>query len=401
MRNTFKGLAASPGVAIGNAWLFIPQTPAVNQKTISEQEVETEINAFRSAQDKVEKHLQSLYDSVLEKQGKEEAEIFASHIELLRDEEFEQDTISLIQDEHYSATRAVKEYLDQVAANMRALDDDYLKERAAEFEDLQNNLLLALNDLPFASLGNAPENCIIFAEDLSPSETAQLNPENVKGFVLAGGGLTSHVAILARNIGLPAIMGIHDILSHVNNGGSVAMDGQSGELILNADQNAIDYFKTKQEEQARLNEEYAKLYDQTATTTDGVTIKLFSNIGSPKDLHLVEENGSEGIGLFRSEFLFMSASSAPSEETQYQAYKKAVEHLGDKPVILRLADIGGDKPLDYLNFPKEENPFLGWRGVRIYDEMRHVFDAQIRAALRAGVHGTFGLWFLWLVMFVS
>lgn len=392
MASQYQGLAASPGVAIGNAWLFIPQTPKVNQERISDDAVAEEIAAFKTAQDKVEAHLQALYQSVLEKQGEEEAEIFASHIELLRDEEFESDTHALIKDEHYSATRAVKEYLDQAAATMRALDDDYLKERAAEFEDLQKNLLLALNDIPFASLGDAPADTIIFAEDLSPSETAQLNPENVRGFVLAGGGLTSHVAILARNIGLPAIMGIAHILENVKNGERIVMDGKTGELVINADEATIEQFKGKQAEQERLNVEYQKLYDQPAITTDGVKIKLYSNIGSPANLHLVEDNGSEGIGLFRSEFLFMEASSAPSEEQQYQAYKKAVEHLNGKTVILRLADIGGDKPLEYLNFPKEENPFLGWRGVRIYDEMRHVFDPQIRAALRASVHGD--LWIM-------
>lgn len=392
MSGQYKGLAASPGVAIGSAWLFIPQTPKVNEHPISADAAEAELQAFQAAQDKVETHLQRLYDSVLAKQGKEEAEIFASHIELLRDEEFENDVADLIKADCYSATRAVKEYLDQAAATMRALDDDYLKERAAEFEDLQKNLLLALNGLPFASLGNAPADTIIFAEDLSPSETAQLNPENVRGFVLAGGGLTSHVAILARNIGLPAIMGISDILANVKDGDRVVLDGQTGELVIGADENTVSAFQAKREAQERLHTEYAKLYDEPAVTTDGVKIKLYSNIGSPNNLHLVEENGSEGIGLFRSEFLFMEASSAPTEEQQYAAYKKAAENLHGKPVILRLADIGGDKPLEYLHFPKEENPFLGWRGVRIYDEMRNVFDVQIRAALRASVHGD--LWIM-------
>lgn len=385
MNRQLKGLAASPGIAAGNAWIFIPQSPAIHFQ--ASDNAEAEIEAFRHAQNTVEAHLQSLYEKVLAEQGEEEAEIFSSHIELLRDEEFEQDVLALMKDEQYSATRAVKEYLDQAAATMRALDDDYLKERAAEFEDLQKNLLLALNNMPFASLGDAPADTIIFAQDLSPSETAQLNPKNVRGFVLAGGGLTSHVAILARNIGLPAVMGISNVLEQVQNGESILLDGSRGEIIVQPDEATQTQFNQKAAAEAQLQAEYAALLHQPATTTDGQTIKLYSNIGSPKDLHLVEDNGSEGIGLFRSEFLFMSANSAPSEEAQYQAYKQAAEHLGERQLILRLADIGGDKPLPYLNFPHEENPFLGWRGVRIYDEMRHVFDAQIRAALRAAVHG--------------
>ena len=385
MNRQLKGLAASPGIAAGNAWIFIPQSPAIHFQ--ASDNAEAEIEAFRHAQNTVEAHLQSLYEKVLAEQGEEEAEIFSSHIELLRDEEFEQDVLALMKDEQYSATRAVKEYLDQAAATMRALDDDYLKERAAEFEDLQKNLLLALNNMPFASLGDAPADTIIFAQDLSPSETAQLNPKNVRGFVLAGGGLTSHVAILARNIGLPAVMGISNVLEQVQNGESILLDGSRGEIIVQPDEATQTQFSQKAAAEAQLQTEYAALLHQPATTTDGQTIKLYSNIGSPKDLHLVEDNGSEGIGLFRSEFLFMSANSAPSEEAQYQAYKQAAEHLGERQLILRLADIGGDKPLPYLNFPHEENPFLGWRGVRIYDEMRHVFDAQIRAALRAAVHG--------------
>lgn len=385
MNRQLKGLAASPGIAAGNAWIFIPQSPAIHFQ--ASDNAEAEIEAFRHAQNTVEAHLQSLYKKVLAEQGEEEAEIFSSHVELLRDEEFEQDVLALMKDEQYSATRAVKEYLDQAAATMRALDDDYLKERAAEFEDLQKNLLLALNNMPFASLGDAPADTIIFAQDLSPSETAQLNPKNVRGFVLAGGGLTSHVAILARNIGLPAVMGISNVLEQVQNGESILLDGSRGEIIVQPDEATQTQFSQKAAAEAQLQVEYAALLHQPATTTDGQTIKLYSNIGSPKDLHLVEDNGSEGIGLFRSEFLFMSANSAPSEEAQYQAYKQAAEHLGERQLILRLADIGGDKPLPYLNFPHEENPFLGWRGVRIYDEMRHVFDAQIRAALRAAVHG--------------
>ncbi|WP_298080880.1 phosphoenolpyruvate--protein phosphotransferase, partial [uncultured Cardiobacterium sp.] len=386
MKN-YEGLAASPGIAIGQAWIFRPQTPNIDTRTISDAEVKNEYRAFRNAQAKVDAHLEGLYNRVLEKQGEHEAAIFESHRELLADEELDNDIQALIRDEHKTATAAVKEYLDQVAANMRALEDEYLRERAAEFEDLQNNLLLALNGLPFASLASAPPDSVIFAEDLTPSETAQLDIEKVRGFVLEHGGLTSHVAILARNLGMPAVMGMRNIMNEVQSGITALLDGDTGNLILDPDDKTRKIYTEKKAQQDAQKAEYAKLHGKPATTEDGKTFALYSNIGSPNDLHLIDENGSEGIGLFRSEFLFMESKQAPSEDQQYAIYRKVVEHMKGKTVILRLLDIGGDKPLSYLNFPKEENPFLGWRGVRLYKDNPEVFLSQIRAAIRAAAYG--------------
>ena len=382
-----EGLAASPGIAIGQAWIFRPQTPNIDTRTISDAEVKNEYRAFRNAQAKVDAHLEALYNRVLEKQGEHEAAIFESHRELLADEELDNDIQALIRDEHKTATAAVKEYLDQVAANMRALEDEYLRERAAEFEDLQNNLLLALNGLPFASLASAPPDSVIFAEDLTPSETAQLDIEKVRGFVLEHGGLTSHVAILARNLGMPAVMGMRNIMNEVKSGITALLDGDTGKLILDPDDKTRKIYTEKKAQQDAQKAEYAKLHGKPATTEDGKTFALYSNIGSPNDLHLIDENGSEGIGLFRSEFLFMESKQAPSEDQQYAIYRKVAEHMKGKTVILRLLDIGGDKPLSYLNFPKEENPFLGWRGVRLYKDNPEVFLSQIRAAIRAAAYG--------------
>ena len=386
MKN-YEGLAASPGIAIGQAWIFRPQTPNIDTRTISDAEVKNEYRAFRNAQAKVDAHLEGLYNRVLEKQGEHEAAIFESHRELLADEELDNDIQALIRDEHKTATAAVKEYLDQVAATMRALEDEYLRERAAEFEDLQNNLLLALNGLPFASLASAPPDSVIFAEDLTPSETAQLDIEKVRGFVLEHGGLTSHVAILARNLGMPAVMGMRNIMNEVQSGITALLDGDTGNLILDPDDKTRKIYTEKKAQQDAQKAEYAKLHGKPATTEDGKTFALYSNIGSPNDLHLIDENGSEGIGLFRSEFLFMESKQAPSEDQQYAIYRKVAEHMKGKTVILRLLDIGGDKPLSYLNFPKEENPFLGWRGVRLYKDNPEVFLSQIRAAIRAAAYG--------------
>nr|WP_315178565.1 phosphoenolpyruvate--protein phosphotransferase [uncultured Cardiobacterium sp.] len=383
----YEGLAASPGIAIGQAWIFRPQTPNIDTRTIGEDEVKNEYRAFRNAQAKVDAHLEGLYNRVLEKQGEHEAAIFESHRELLADEELDNDIQALIRDERKTATAAVKEYLDQVAATMRNLEDEYLRERAAEFEDLQNNLLLALNGLPFASLGSAPPDSIIFAEDLTPSETAQLDIEKVRGFVLEHGGLTSHVAILARNLGMPAVMGMRNIMNEVTSGITALLDGDTGHLVLDPDEQTRNIYTNKKAQQDAQKAEYAKLHGKPATTLDHKTFALYSNIGSPNDLHLIDENGSDGIGLFRSEFLFMESKQAPSEDQQYAIYRKVAEHMKGKTVILRLLDIGGDKPLSYLNFPKEENPFLGWRGVRLYKDNPEVFLSQIRAAIRAAAYG--------------
>ena len=383
----YEGLAASPGIAIGQAWIFRPQTPNIDTRTISEDEVKNEYRAFRNAQAKVDAHLEGLYNRVLEKQGEHEAAIFESHRELLADEELDNDIQALIRDERKIATAAVKEYLDQVAETMRNLEDEYLRERAAEFEDLQNNLLLALNGLPFASLANAPPDSIIFAEDLTPSETAQLDIEKVRGFVLEHGGLTSHVAILARNLGMPAVMGMRNIMNEVTSGITALLDGDTGHLVLDPDEQTRNIYTNKKAQQDAQKAEYAKLHGKPATTLDHKTFALYSNIGSPNDLHLIDENGSDGIGLFRSEFLFMESKQAPSEDQQYAIYRKVAEHMKGKTVILRLLDIGGDKPLSYLNFPKEENPFLGWRGVRLYKDNPEVFLSQIRAAIRAAAYG--------------
>ena len=390
MRN-YDGLAASSGIGIGKAWIFTPQNPVVDSTPAADPEAE--LAAFRAAQQRVDAHLEALYERVLAEQGEDEAAIFESHRELLHDDELESDVKSRIRDEKQRATLAVKEALDAAAATMRALDDDYLRERAAEFEDLRQNLLLALNGMPFASLADAPSGSIVFARDLSPSETAQLNPAQIQGFVLEHGGLTSHVAILARNIGLPAVMGISNILESIESGVSVIIDGDKGQLTVQPDDATLALTKRKQQAQNARKAEYAKLRDQSAITTDGRRFPLFTNIGSAKDLHLVDDNGAEGVGLFRSEFLFMENATAPSEERQYQEYRKVVEHLKGKPVILRLLDVGGDKPLPYLDTPEEENPFLGWRGVRLYAANLPIFHSQIRAALRACAHGN-----LWLMI---
>lgn len=390
--NIIQGLVASGGYAEGKAWHFSPQSINIDSRQIHADEVESEFQAFLTARERVDAHLEALYQQVLQRQGEEDAAIFESHRELLNDEELEQDIKALIEDERQTASQAVYDYLNQVAATMRQLDDVYMRERAAEFEDLQKNLLLAINNLPFVSLADAPEGSIVVAHDLTPSETAQLNPENVRAFILERGGITSHVAILARNLGIPAVVCVPEALT-VAQGTDLIVEADKGTIYVQPDEAKRAQFKAQLAAQAAEEALLQQLHDQPAVSLDGKRFKLYSNIGSPKDLHLIDRNGSEGIGLFRSEFLFMEAKEAPSEALQYEAYSQVVKHLQGKTVILRLLDVGGDKPLSYLDFPEEDNPFLGWRGVRMYPDAYALFASQIRAALRAAVYGD-----LWLMI---
>ncbi len=387
MDKEFEGLAASPGIAFGRSWVFEAASLDIDHKAIEENQVELQKKALHTAQQKVDAYLKEIYQSVLEKQGIEEAEIFEGHLELLWDEDLIEEVHSLIENEKQSATAAVFNYLNEVIDDMNALEDAYMRERAAEFKDLQKNIILALNEKPFTVMGDVPEGSVLFAEDLTPTDTAQLDLDKVKAFVLEKGGATSHVAILARNLELPAVMGIAGLFEHIENHQNVLIDGSEGRLVIEPSEKILQAYQNKQQEQMRQKEYHDTLLKEKAITTDSHHIALFSNIGSTEDTALIDKFGAEGVGLFRSEFLFMESSRAPSEQAQYKAYAHVVKHLAGKPVILRLLDIGGDKPLSYMNFPKEENPFLGWRGIRIYKENYELFTSQIRAALRASAHG--------------
>lgn len=392
MVREFEGLAGSSGVAFGKAWIFEAAELKINHHPIVKAQIESEKQLLKQAQEKVDAYLKSIYQSVLESQGEEEAEIFEGHLELLWDEDLIEEVHDLIENSMQSATAAIFNYLNEVIDDMSALEDAYMRERAAEFKDLQKNIILALNDEDFTSLDDIPANTILFAEDLTPTDTAQLDLNKVNGFVLEKGGPTSHVAILARNLELPAVMGISGIFEHIENGQDVLIDGAEGRLIIEPDEKVTDLYKQKLANIEAQKREYATLINEKATTNDGTTIKLFANIGSTDDTGLIDKFGAEGVGLFRSEFLFMESAKAPSEDFQYRSYSTVAKHLGGQPVILRLLDVGGDKPLPYMDFGKEENPFLGWRGIRIYQENYDIFLSQIRAALRAAADGD--LWIM-------
>ncbi len=390
MDREFEGLAGSTGIAFGNVWIFEAAVLHVDHDLINAQDIEKEKQRLNEAQHKVDAYLKSIYQSVLETQGEQEAEIFEGHLELLWDEDLIEEVHSLIEDEKQTATAAIFNYLNEVIDDMSALEDAYMRERAAEFKDLQKNIILALNGEDFTSLDDLPPNVILFAEDLTPTDTAQLDLNKVQGFVLEKGGPTSHVAILARNLELPAVMGITGVFDHIHEGQYVVIDGDEGRLIVEPDEKISKLYQQKLKNMHMQKQEYAALINEKAVTLDDVHVKLFSNIGSTEDTALIDKFGAEGVGLFRSEFLFMESAKAPSEEFQYRAYSTVVKHLDGKPVILRLLDVGGDKPLPYMDFGKEENPFLGWRGIRIYQENHGIFLSQIRAALRAAADGN--LW---------
>ncbi len=283
---------------------------------------------------------------------------------LLEDEEFEQEIIALIKDKHMTADAAANEVIDGQATALEELDDEYLKERAADVRDIGKRLRNILG-LAIIDLSAIQDEVILVAADLTPSETAQLNLNKVLGFITDAGGRTSHTSIMARSLELPAIVGTGSITAQVKNGDYLILDAVNNQVLINPSNEQIEALRSLQAQVAEEKAELAKLKDLPAITLDGHQVEVCANIGTVRDVEGAERNGAEGVGLYRTEFLFMDRDALPTEEEQFAAYKAVAEACGSQAVIVRTMDIGGDKELPYMNFPKEENPFLGWRAVRI------------------------------------
>jgi phosphotransferase system enzyme I (PtsI) len=308
---------------------------------------------------------------------------------ILQDPEWMKDIKEKISgDTHYTPEYAVHESAEATASMFEAMDNAYFKERAHDIRDVARRIIRILRGEKAVNLSAARPGTIVAAEDLTPSDTAQLKPENIVGIITAIGGKTSHSAIIARTLGIPAVMGIgKDAFEALESGDTAVVDGYEGTLSLGPDQTEVQDVKVRIEKYAVEREALKALVGKTSVTADGKTLEIASNIASPGDLKRVLENDSEGVGLFRSEFLFMDRTSAPDEEEQFQAYKAVLEGLGERPVIIRTMDIGGDKEVPYLGMPEEMNPFLGYRAIRYCLEEPEIFRVQIRALLRAGVYG--------------
>lgn len=388
-----SGILASPGIAFGKALLLKEDEIVINKKKISKEQTEQEVQRFLDGRNKAAVQLEAIKTKAGETFGEEKEAIFEGHIMLLEDEELEQEIIALIKDELFSADAAAFSVIDNQAKALEELDDEYLKERAADVRDIGKRLLQNILDLHIVDLSAIPAESILVAKDLTPSETAQLNLNKVLGFITDLGGRTSHTSIMARSLELPAIVGTGDVTRNVKNGDSIILDGVNNKIYINPTAEESDQLKAVQEQYFSEKNELAKLKDLPAMTLDGHQVEVGANIGTVRDIPGAERNGAECVGLYRTEFLFMDRDSLPTEEEQFQAYKAVAEAMGTQSVIVRTMDIGGDKDLPYMNLPKEENPFLGWRAIRIAMDRKEILHAQLRAILRASAFGKLRIMF--------
>lgn len=388
-----SGILVSPGIAFGKALLLKEDEIVINRKKISADQVEQEVERFKTGRAKAAEQLEAIKTKAEASLGEEKAAIFEGHIMLLEDEELEQEIIALIKDEHTTADAAAYSVIEGQAKALEELDDEYLKERAADVRDIGKRLLKNILGLNIVDLSAIQDEVILVAADLTPSETAQLNLDKVLGFITDLGGRTSHTSIMARSLELPAIVGTTNATKEIQNDDYLIIDAVNNKIYLNPTAEVIEQLKAVKNQYITERNDLAKLKDLPAITLDGHQVEVVANIGTVRDIAGAERNGAEGVGLYRTEFLFMDRDSLPTEEEQFQAYKAVAEAMGSQAVIVRTMDIGGDKDLPYMNLPKEENPFLGWRAIRIAMDRKEILHAQLRAILRASAFGKLRIMF--------
>ena len=366
----------SGGIAIGKAFLLKQPDLTAERREITAEETEREQAAFRRAAEQAREALRPLARTNT---------IFAAHLDMAEDATLLQGVEEKIA-VGKNAEWALEEETEELSGMLESLEDAYLRERAADVRDVCRRMMAALKGVAEVSFENITEKVILFAEELHPSDTAKMDFRYIKGMVTEKGGTTSHVAILARSLEIPALLGMEGILTKAQEGETVILDGKEGRLILSPDAKTQAEYQEKQQAEKEMKQKLKELNRLPAVTTDGRQVALFANAGSLKDIEMAKKHGAEGIGLFRSEFLYMESSRFPTEQEQFEIYKQAAETL-KKPITIRTLDIGGDKNLPYYQFEKEENPFLGWRAIRFCLDMRDVFKTQLKAILRAAAFG--------------
>ncbi|WP_109079310.1 phosphoenolpyruvate-protein phosphotransferase PtsI [Aggregatibacter kilianii] len=388
-----SGIPASPGIVFGKALVLKEEKIVLDTQKIKDSQIEEEVARFYAGRDAAVEQLNSIKERAYQSLGEEKAAIFEGHLMILEDEELEEEILDYLRSNHVNAAVAANVVIDQQVAMLSEIDDEYLKERAGDIRDIGNRLIKNILGMHIVDLGEINEEAILVAYDLTPSETAQLNLDKVLGFVTDIGGRTSHTSIMARSLELPAIVGTNNVTQKVNTGDYLILDALNNVVYVNPSQADIQRLQALQAKLAEEKAELAKLKDLPALTLDGHRVDVVANIGTIRDVEGAERNGAEGVGLYRTEFLFMDRDQLPSEEEQFIAYKEVVEAMNGNLVVLRTMDIGGDKELPYLNLPKEMNPFLGWRAVRIALDRREILHAQLRAVLRASAYGKLAVMF--------
>ena len=381
----YKGIAGSEGIGIGTVVLI--EEHEINIETKRVEETGAEIERLQNAIEKFVADTNVMAEKMDITVGKKDADILRGHIQMLQDPMIEEQISALIISEKITAEMAVEQVLEQTAEMFSQIPDELLQQRATDFRDIKTRMLKILLGIEDVDISQVPAGTVIVARDLTPSMTAGINPENIEGILTEVGGRTSHSAILARAMEVPAVLSIENICSIAKNGDKIVLDGTSGEAILNPDDETVEKFKKMysdyQNEKALLKEYAGK----PSQTKDGVKVELVCNIGKPADANKAVECDGEGIGLFRTEFLFMDRDSMPTEEEQFEAYKEVAEKMKGKPVIIRTLDIGGDKDVPYLGLEHEDNPFLGFRAIRYCLQRKDIYDIQLKALLRASAFG--------------
>ena len=392
MSKTLKGIAASDGIAVAPAYLLVEPDLSFSKTSVSD--VDAEVARFKKVVEESTEELEKVRDKAKESLGPEEAQVFDAHLLFLSDPEFTGAIETEIKDQKINAEAALDETAQKFITIFEGMTDNaYMQERAADVRDVSKRLMAHLLGKKLPDPAAIDHEVVVVAYDLTPSDTAQLNKKYVKGFVTDVGGRTAHSAIMARSLEIPAVVGTETITKDVKDGDMLIADGLDGDAIINPTDAQIEEYTKKGEAFAKQKEEWKKLKNEPSVTANGKKFIIAANIGTPNDMKGVKENGAEAIGLYRTEFLYMDSKDFPSEEAQFDAYKKVIEDMDGKQTIIRTCDIGGDKHLDYWDLPEEMNPFLGVRAIRLSMQYKDIFRTQLRALLRASAYGPLGIMF--------
>lgn len=386
-----KGIGASPGIAIGKA--LVVQNEPLDIKKREIENVENEINKLQDALEESKAQLFRIKEKALKELGKDKAAIFEAHLMILEDPELINKAIEVIKKDKLNAEYALMQIVTQFIAIFEAMDNEYMRERAADIKDVSDRILRNIMGQQVIDLSNLEEDVILVATDLTPSDTATMDKEKVLGFLTNIGGRTSHTAIMARSLEIPAVVGLKDITTNVNSADLLVFNGETGEVFINLSDAEVQQYQNLKIEFDKAKKELEKIKNKPSISLDGREVELAGNIGTPQDLHSLEANDVEGVGLYRTEFIYMDRDSLPTEEEQFNAYKEVLEALNPRPVVIRTLDIGGDKRLPYLNIDEEMNPFLGYRAIRLCLNEPVIFKTQLRALLRASVYGNLKIMF--------
>lgn len=387
----FKGTGASPGIALGKALVVEHKELVIEKRTITD--VDAEIAKLREAVQVSKTELEKVKEKAAKELGEAEAEIFGAHLLVLEDPELTGAAEAKIADEKVNADFALNEIKEMFVAMFESMDNEYMRERAADIKDVTNRVLRHLLGIKVVDLSALDEEVVLVAHDLTPSDTATMNKKMVLGFLTNIGGRTSHTAIMARTLEIAAVVGLTDITENVKDGDFVVFNGDTGEVIINPDEETKVAYAAKKQAFEEEKKALELLKGKESVTLDGRRVELAGNIGTPNDIEGLIKNDAEGVGLYRTEFLYMDSDKLPEEDTQFEAYKAVLEGMSGKPIVIRTLDIGGDKKLDYLPLDEEMNPFLGYRAIRLCLDRTDIFKTQLRALYRASVYGKLRIMF--------